>query len=116
MGGGIVSLNPMIENPLYGLTIGELKAALAEMPESWDNRVVVLARDPEGNGFDTLGEIAVGWYRDVDEPTFRGISPTDDETWEHAESEATKGYVVDEDTDEEFDLDADDHPVICLWP
>ena len=51
------------ENVLYGMTVGELKAVLADLPESWDNRVVVLAKDPEGNGFNTLAELAVGWYR-----------------------------------------------------
>lgn len=108
--------NPMVENVLHGMTVGEPKTLLAELPDSWDGRVVVLAKDPEGNGFNTLAEVAVGWYRDVDEAQFRGFTPSDDETWEQADQQATADYTTDEDTEEYVDLDADDHPVIRLWP
>lgn len=105
----------------YGLTVGQLKALLASMPESFDDKIVVLASDPEGNSFDTLGEVAVGWYRNEYEGQFEGRSPEDDDTWEKVEAEATNSYGYDdEDLDQEdaepISLDEHDHPAICLWP
>jgi hypothetical protein len=103
------------------MTVGQLKAILASMPEDFDNKIVVLAQDAEGNGFDTLGEVAVGWFRNDYEGAFRGRTPVDDDTWRQAETEAHKDYTTDEDADEddeaaEIPLDEHDHPAVCLWP
>lgn len=100
----------------YGMTVGQLKALLASMPDSFDDKIVVLSRDSEGNGFETLGEVAVGWLRTSDDYEFRGFSPSDDDTWEAVENQATLDYTTDEDTEEYVSLDEDDHPAICLWP
>ena len=105
----------------YGLTVGQLKAVLNSMPDRFDDKLVVLSRDEEGNGFDTLSEIAVGWYRSDDEREFQGFVPTDDDTWDHLEYQATLSYTTDEDGDADdedarIELDEHDHPAICLWP
>lgn len=105
----------------YGLTVGQLKALLASMPESFEDKIVVMSSDPEGNSFDTLAEVAVGWYRNEYEGQFRGCSPQDDDTWERVEAQALKDYMTDEDADPEeddqlIDLDEHDYPAVCLWP
>jgi hypothetical protein len=102
----------------YGLTVGQLKALLDSMPESFDDRIVVLASDPEGNSFDTLSAVAVGWLRNYDEDDFQGRSCADDETWEQVEQQVTRDYLTDEDPNvvEPLLLDENDHPAVCLWP
>jgi hypothetical protein len=107
---------------LYGMTVGQLKALLATMPESYNDRVVVLSSDPEGNSYDTLSDVGVGWYRDRYEGEFHGSSLNNDDTWEGVEAQVTKEYLTDEDADEDDEdaepvaLDEHDHPAICLWP
>lgn len=109
----------------YGLTVRKLKEVLASMPESYDDRIVVMASDAEGNDYDTLCAIGVGWYRDQYEGQFQGASLGDDDTWEKVDAEVTRSYLVGEDWDEEeegdlkpeeVELDEHDHPAICLWP
>jgi hypothetical protein len=102
----------------YGITVGQLKALLGSMPEEFDDRIVVLAKDPEGNGFRTLDEVAVGWYRNADEDNFRGLPPSeyDNDMWKEVEAQVTLDYITDEDTEEHLPLDEHDHPAICLWP
>jgi hypothetical protein len=100
----------------YGLTVGQLRLLLASMPKTFDDHVVVLAQDAEGNGFDTLSEAAVGWLNDRHEMEFRGCSPVDDDTWEQAEDRATQDYTTDEDDKSYVPLDEHDHPAVCLWP
>ncbi len=107
---------------LYGLTVGQLKGILASMPDGYDDRIVVLSSDSEGNNYDTLAAVGVGWYRDRYEGEFRGASLDPDETWEAVEAQVTKEYTTDETADEEdgedavVALDEHDHPAICLWP
>lgn len=101
----------------YGLTVAKLKAILAELPSSFDDRIVVLSKDSEGNGFDTLGAVAVGWYRNKYEGGFQGETPDSGETWEQADARVTKEYTTDEDAeDQTIELDEHDHPAVCLWP
>lgn len=101
----------------YGITVGQLKAILNSMPERFDDKIVVLSKDSEGNGFDTLGEIAVGWYRNQYEDDFRGLSPDDGDTWDQLEHQATLNYTTDEDDeDARIELDEHDYPAVCLWP
>lgn len=106
----------------YGLTVGQLKALLASMPESFEDKIVVLAKDPEGNGFETLSEVAVGFLRTRDENSFHGFVPSDNDVWAQVEAEALRDYLTDEDADEDDEedepaaLDEFDHPAVCLWP
>ncbi len=100
----------------YGMTLGQLKALLGSMPQEWDDRLVVLSSDPEGNSFDTISAAAVGWYRNIDEREFHGRSPNDGDDWEDVERSATEDYTTDEDDGEHVPLDEYDFPAICLWP
>lgn len=116
---------PLNEMP-YGLKVRELRRMLIELPAEFDNYVMVVAGDPEGNRFDTLSEIAVGWYSNWDERHFTGYTPVDDGTWPEAMQQATNDFLhgdeEDEDDDEE---DSGEEPTIrlehdfqaiCLWP
>jgi len=107
----------MTERPYVGMTLRELRALLAEIPRTMDDHVVVVAHDEEGNGFNTLADIEVGWYRNQDERSFRGTSPGEGETWTAAEVRITEEYQHDEDDpDEWIPVDEHDHRAICLWP
>lgn len=71
------------------VTVGRLIKMLAGCE---DDRVVVLARDPEGNGYSPLDELCEAFYRP--ENTY-------------------SGELVDEDEDV---VEPTDKPCVVLWP
>ncbi len=70
-------------------TVGQLKAALADIS---DDTIVVLSKDAEGNGYDTLYSVETG----------------------HNFSEGEIGYAEGGDNDPEDCLDGT--PCVVLWP
>jgi hypothetical protein len=101
----------------YGMTVGQLKAILNSMPDSFADRVVVLSSDAEGNSFDTLSEVAVGFLRLHHDCEFRGFSASEDgDTWSSLDAQALADYTTDEDDGTHVPLDEYDHLAICLWP
>lgn len=102
---------------VYGITVKALKEMLAELPADADDYVVVLAKDEEGNGFETLSSMEIGWLRDKFEDEFRGGSPAyPGESWATVRLSVDRQYFRDEDTGEQVAQDEHDHRAICLWP
>ena len=97
-----------------GLTVRELRALLADLPAEMDEHLVVLSGDPEGNSFDTLGQVEAGWYFGLYRGDFVGSSPVDHEQWSDAMNRVTQSVLNDEDAP--LASGPDLNPAICLWP
>lgn len=55
------------KNTEHTITVAKLRSMLADLPS---DAVVVLAKDPEGNGFSPLADLGAAWY--VPECTWAG--------------------------------------------
>lgn len=81
------------------MTVKELKALLADQP---DERLVILSKDSEGNGFSPLAEVAEGMY--VPYSTWSGeVYPTPEQ------------ILADSFLTEEDEAPEEATHVICLW-
>lgn len=94
------------------MTVAELKIALAELPKEFDNFLVVLSKDAEGNGFKPLSEefsfkindefkISEYFY-DADERELVAYNESDYDSFEDFEEEVGECLYVE--------------PCIVLWP
>jgi hypothetical protein len=83
-----------------GLTVGQLKAALADVPDEIE---VILSRDEEGNGFSPLAQIDDGLYEP--DSSYEGMVWVPDSA-----IGSPQGYTEEDRAPEEA------YAVITLWP